>query len=56
MESRGSQLGATAFLTGKVKVDVLPPRMTETEKFVQIGFAFGSEESKLSWNINAFSS
>lgn len=56
MESRGSQPRATALLTGKVKVDVVPPQMTETVKFVEIGFVFGSEEFELSWNINAFSS
>ena len=56
MESRGSRLGATALLTGRVKVDMVPPQTTETVKFVQIGFAFGSEGFELSWNINAFSS
>jgi len=55
MEGRGSWLGATDLLTGKVKVDLLPPQMTETVKFVQVGFAFSSEEFELSWDINTFS-
>lgn len=56
MESRGTQLGATALFTGNVKVDMVCPRMTKTVKFVQIGFAFGLEEFELSWNTNTFSS
>lgn len=48
MQSRGTQLGATVLLAGKVKVDLVSPQMTETVKFLQIGFAFRSEEFELS--------
>lgn len=48
MQSRGSQLGATVLLTGKVKVDLVSAQMTETVTFLQIGFAFRSEEFELS--------